>query len=186
MLKTISIYDAAQLLTAEVANVDIPSLAVITEIVGREDSVFDNTLDRYFFQTMRHQGDIVIAVKSGKIRAVDAYSMMPESYHEGMELDQLIRYDDFLAFAASLGFSISYTGTAATPEKAVPKQRFQEQEILRVIGELGYDPKKLPKDTPNKGGVKAEVRAKLPGFLGSVFNKAWDRLSRSKEIIKLK
>ena len=50
---------------------------------------------------MRHQGAIVIAVKSGKIRAVDAYSMMPESYHEGMELDQLIRYDDFLAFAAS-------------------------------------------------------------------------------------
>ena len=52
MLKTISIYDAAQLLTAEVANVDIPSLAVITEFVGREESVFDNTLDRYFFQTI--------------------------------------------------------------------------------------------------------------------------------------
>lgn len=41
--------------------------------------------------------------------------------------------------------------------RPLPQQRFQEQEILRVIGELSYDPKNLPKSERGKDGVKAEV-----------------------------
>ena len=72
------------------------------------------------------------------------------------------------------------------PRRHVYKQPFQENEILRVIRELEYDPKALPKDTPGKSGIKAEVRALLPNFSITVFNKAWERLSTAGDIIKPK
>ena len=57
------------------------------------------------------------------------------------------------------------------------QQRFQEEEILRVIKELGYDALNLPVPAAGKRGVKSEVRAKLPSLnMGTVFDKAWDRL----------
>ena len=70
--------------------------------------------------------------------------------------------------------------------RQLPAQRFQEQEILRVIRELGHTPTELPKDIPGKPGVKTEIRAQLSKFTTNVFNKAWERLSSTKEIIKSK
>ena len=72
--------------------------------------------------------------------------------------------------------------TPARPARPIPAQRFQEQEILRVIKELGYEAVALPKPT-TRGvpGVKAEVRAKLDLQTG-VFNKAWERLREGKDI----
>ena len=89
--------------------------------------------------------------------------------------------------AATSGASETGEATAhgITPIRPPPAQRFQEQEILRVIGELGHDPKALPKDIPGKAGVKAEVRKRLK-LSASVFNKAWERLSICGEIAKLK
>jgi hypothetical protein len=55
------------------------------------------------------------------------------------------------------------------------QQAYQESEILRVIRELGYDPKKLPKSPPGRAGVKDEVRTQLK-FSPKVFDKAWERL----------
>ena len=60
-------------------------------------------------------------------------------------------------------------------EKPLLQKIFQEHEILRVIDELSYNPKNLPKSEPGKPGVKAEVRAIL-SFSPGVFNKAWERL----------
>ena len=77
------------------------------------------------------------------------------------------------------------TAHGITPTRPLPAQRFQEQEILRVIGELGHGPKALPKDIPGKAGVKAEVRKRL-NLSALVFNKAWERLSTCEEIAKLK
>lgn len=79
------------------------------------------------------------------------------------------------------------TDAAATSESAkpIPRQRFQEMEILRVISELGHEPKKLPKDIPGKPGVKADVRTKLT-FAPGVFDKAWERLAKMNDIGKLK
>lgn len=68
--------------------------------------------------------------------------------------------------------------------RPLPAQRWQENEILRVIGELGHDPKKLPKNNPGKAGVKAEVRARL-SLTTSVFNKAWERLISDRAICYL-
>jgi hypothetical protein len=69
--------------------------------------------------------------------------------------------------------------SAARP---VSRHDYQEQEILRVIRELGYNPKSLPKSSGGKAGVKAEVRRKLT-FSQVVFDKAWERLRDSDEIV---
>jgi hypothetical protein len=70
----------------------------------------------------------------------------------------------------------------------VPKPKkqgvHQEDEILRVITELGFKPAALPKSTA-KNGVKAQVRAKL-SFSTKVFDKAWDRLRAQKSIVDAK
>lgn len=79
--------------------------------------------------------------------------------------------------------------SASAPAVAVPepvakplqRQRHQEAEILRVLRELGHQPKALPKHVPGKRGVKAEVRGRL-SFTVKVFDKAWERLSDDGEI----
>lgn len=70
---------------------------------------------------------------------------------------------------------------SAATQKPIGKQIFQENEILRVIHELGYDPTLLPKSLPGKPGVKSDVEKKL-NFVGTVFTKAWERLRKSGEI----
>ncbi len=55
------------------------------------------------------------------------------------------------------------------------QQRHQEIEILRVIGELGYDATNLPPRNSGKRWVKAQVRDVLE-FPVKVFDKAWERL----------
>ena len=62
-----------------------------------------------------------------------------------------------------------------TKSRPLPQQRHQEQEILRVIVELGYEATALPKWIPGGYGVKAEVRGKLK-LSEKVFNLAWERL----------
>lgn len=66
-------------------------------------------------------------------------------------------------------------------EKPLARQRFQENEILRVIRELGYRPNSLPRPQLGMSGVKAEVRARL-SFQTAVFDKAWERLRAQGEI----
>ena len=63
--------------------------------------------------------------------------------------------------------------SAAPKLKGVQLQ--QEEEILRVLQELGYEPNKLPKRISGKPGVKAEV-CKVLNWQGKRFDKAWERL----------
>jgi len=63
----------------------------------------------------------------------------------------------------------------------LPRHLLQERAILRVIRELGYAAKALPKRKPGNSGVKAKVRLKVdlpPG----VFDKAWERLRKQGDI----
>lgn len=110
----------------------------------------------------------------------------------GEEMGYTICRDDIMKISDRLGkyeigFKtwISPTQENKTQTKPLSRHLHQEQEILRVIKELGYTPTNLPKDQPGKPGVKAEVRDKL-SFTDSVFDKAWGRLSKSKDIVKLK
>lgn len=76
--------------------------------------------------------------------------------------------------------------SSAPPDQnpALAVQRWQEREVLRVIKELGYDPTKLPPYKQGGPGVKSDVRGKLTGnkWQGTIFNKAWERLSSDKKI----
>lgn len=64
--------------------------------------------------------------------------------------------------------------------KPIPKQVQQQQIILKIIFELGFDPLNLPKSKSGKPSLKADVRRiatqnkKLFGSNG-VFDKAWER-----------
>ena len=68
--------------------------------------------------------------------------------------------------------------------KPLPQQRFQENEILRVIGKLGFNSKAIPKWVNGKRGLKADVRDILVSntFPLGVFEDAWERLRASKLI----
>jgi hypothetical protein len=66
-------------------------------------------------------------------------------------------------------------------KRPLMQQRYQEDEILRVIGELGFNAKAIPKMKAGKSGVKADVRKKL-SFSVSVFDKAWERLRANNDI----
>lgn len=65
--------------------------------------------------------------------------------------------------------------------RPLPMQRQQEQAILAALQGLGYNPAQLPKPKSGKPGVKAEVRALL-NYTPTVFDRAWERLRKSKEI----
>jgi hypothetical protein len=71
-----------------------------------------------------------------------------------------------------------------------PKFPAQQMAIFAEIEKLSYDPLRLPKDEPGKGGVTAEIRSKLVGtelFLTrNIFDTVWDKLSKEKIIVKLK
>ena len=70
------------------------------------------------------------------------------------------------------------------PAAPLPRQRHQENEILRVIAELGYSASALPKAPPGKKGPKHEVRAKIGKEMSvGIFDLAWERL-RSREDIQ--
>jgi hypothetical protein len=75
---------------------------------------------------------------------------------------------------------ISPTATS----RPMPRQRYQELEILRVLRELGFNPLALPTHTPGYSGVKAAVRSKLtdPMWRDTVFNSAWKRMRKSKDL----
>lgn len=66
----------------------------------------------------------------------------------------------------------------------LPRQRHQEQEILRVLAELDVNPLALPPRAPGAPGVKARVRERLRlSYTESQFDHAWERL-RADERIK--
>lgn len=75
--------------------------------------------------------------------------------------------------------------TIGSPHKQPQKRSvFQENEILRVIAELGYDSAALPKRIPGKAGVKAAARTQLKKLIpsDSAFDKAWERLRGDKRV----
>jgi hypothetical protein len=172
MLKTITIHKAAQLMTDALVGIEVPSLAEFGH---------DPDDDRWFFQTMSHRNAIVDAIKAGDIRAVNEFSLMPTTYYIEMPDTQPIRWDDFLAFASDLGIPMDTCNEVKNTARPQGQQIHQEREILRVINELGYNPKCLPARKPGKPGAKALVRKSLK-LSDGVFNKAWERLRSDGDI----
>ena len=91
----------------------------------------------------------------------------------------LIEADFYRGFA---GYAEDNTIKEANKPQSV--QRWREDEILRVIGELGYSATNLPINKAGKRGVKADVKEKLISnkFTKSMFYHAWDELRSDKRI----
>lgn len=80
--------------------------------------------------------------------------------------------------------SASAVVAPAPVARPLPHQRHQEAEILRVLRELGHDPRSLPRNTPGMAGPKAAAFGRL-GWKKEkrgVFDKAWDRLRQAHDI----
>lgn len=74
----------------------------------------------------------------------------------------------------------------AGPAKPLQRTAAQDSAILCEIEKQGFDPLALPKNLPGKPGVKASIRAALSENSlftgGTVFDKAWERLTARGDI----
>ena len=74
-----------------------------------------------------------------------------------------------------------------TETQPIQRSAAQDTAILEVIKTIGHDPLHLPRNEAGKPGVKAKVReavGKNKLFTGStVFEKAWERLTASHDIV---
>jgi len=109
--------------------------------------------------------------------------------HVIVSIDMLRVYArDLVCLAAELTSSAKTEQTASTEQHAhaagapLSRQRYQENEILRVLADLGYDPKQLPRPAAGTAGPKSEARARLSDMSTKVFDKAWERLRSSGDI----
>jgi len=112
-------------------------------------------------------------------------------WKERLKLDDLlIPMADIKAIEARQAQADAGTATDQHGElpKPAQRQRTQEAAILATIQKLGYDPKAIPKQQPGKKWVPSEVWAILKSdtdnFISQgVFDKAWQRLKKSEEIM---
>ena len=74
-----------------------------------------------------------------------------------------------------------------TSQKPLQRSAAQDAAILDEIKKQGYNPTALPKNDPGKSGIKAAVRQALSKkklFSGTtVFDKAWERLTKCMDIV---
>ena len=86
----------------------------------------------------------------------------------------------------AVGASDGVEQDKAGPAKPLQRTAAQDSAILCEIEKQGYDPLALPKNLPGKPGVKAAIRAALSENSlftgGTVFDKAWERLTARADI----
>lgn len=98
--------------------------------------------------------------------------------HESTAIDlDGVRFDEFNEETA-----------AVDPAGPLARQRWQEDDIIRVIKALGHNAMALPKNEPGKKGIRFQVRTQCAAdnpskWIGSaVFKHAWNRLSEQSRI----
>lgn len=113
----------------------------------------------------------------------------PDLDRESELVDAHIKNSDAIELTTEV-LNDDYSENAAGVDPTGPgpgRQRWQEDEILRVIEKLGYTALALPKNKPGEKGVPSEVYAQCVAtnpslWLGSVFDHAWTRMSKHKLI----
>ena len=129
------------------------------------------------------------AIRAGQLCVRDSSTGIPVTVTPNIDTASLlyVSEDDVNAWLQQQGaiYRWSPSMPAAAAQKVgtrpLQRQQFQENEILRVINELGYTATALPKTIPGKPGVKKKVREKLKLPI-SVFDKAWERLRADERI----
>ena len=145
------------------------------------------------------------ACKKLGILPLDPITRIAGAYVGGVEQngEYLITADDLTRYAASHGVKVVTArieplpaqrmgGAEPTEQPAgadaapLSRQRHQENEMLRVLADFGYDPKRLSRPPAGAAGSKSEARARLPEMSNKVFDKAWERLRSSGDIADAK
>lgn len=98
--------------------------------------------------------------------------------------DQLFVYaHDLQAYAATL---VPATTDPVKTPKAIQSSKVQDDAILAELKKHGYDPLALPKNPPGKPGVPAKLKLSLLGISPfqtiNIFDHAWERLAKNKDI----
>jgi hypothetical protein len=121
-----------------------------------------------------------------------------QGFRRGHEILYDISRQEFVLLAEAYNLNVKVSvaelsnGTqeneAAVSAEQRPIQRAAAQNaaILEAIKTNGYVAKSLPKSKPGKSGVKATIRNAVATnslFQGKVFDKAWERLRSSGEIV---
>lgn len=122
-----------------------------------------------------------------------------EGYPETKSMDgeYTISHDEFSEIANSYCLAVvigaeqpSTDGIKEVTTIAKPKLRVQEERILELLKEHGYQPTALPLPPSGLAGPKAEVKKaalKEPKlFTSNTFDKAWERLRGMDEIADTK
>lgn len=114
---------------------------------------------------------------------------VPVSGTGDIEDRMMMRLSDVRSKAKTQGLAWPENqGVQINAPKAVPRAPTQEEAILRIISELGYDPMSLPPFRRGAHGksVKQQIRAEAlksrSTFSEKSFEKAWERLSKDKRI----
>ena len=135
---------------------------------------------------------LISASLTGDITAYPAPGQLPDKQTElsKASLDKWLRTNGYTSLADALSSPPLISPTVTTPHTqpspaSASMSRFvaQESEILAVIKALVQDPLQLPKNSPGKSGVKAQVKDMLgkSGYWSgsTVFSKAWERMRAS-------
>lgn len=127
-------------------------------------------------------------VKAGKLQLFDDMTYKPLSPQlSAKDLDRLSAWisddeGDDTPSGSSKGETKSLEADGEMAGLRPPlQQRFQEEEIVRVLIKGGYDPKAIPRRAAGKPGAKKFARDRLK-FPTRVFDKAWERLRADGEI----
>jgi hypothetical protein len=130
-------------------------------------------------------------------------SELSQAAGETVALDRRLSFDTLAKFACMRGIKVTQERAIASrpswyevalgrlldtkssgkgqKEPLIQRARHWQLEVLRVIGDLGHDPMKLPKGDKGKAGVRGEVWTKLfeqKTMTRKNFEKAWEQLRK--------
>ena len=153
----------------EITKNSLLTLGFASHFVGHKFNLHDGAIDTLLNQMIKSVGNGLIVRHP--------HTDMPYIPTETRSYYELVRADELDNWYESQGveYRIQNNFNNTKIDRPEPQQRFQENEILRVIEELGFNATSLPLWEAGKRGVKAQVREELK-FSSNVFNKAWARL----------
>jgi hypothetical protein len=135
---------------------------------------------------LRFGEKVVLAIKGGELKARDknGFPQGSDSLTLPFPPDTVfVTQDEAVAWMKAEGpFSWGL-------KQYTPKQQQQEDAILRIVSELGFNPKAFPKyksghQNSDKSGIKIKALKSRDLFTSEgVFNKAWERLRANGEIV---
>lgn len=121
------------------------------------------------------------AIYVGELPLIDPTTMLPYPPQSQWSAHAFTRRDRLHAFLARRGISLkdesllSAAKSSESPAKRVKETVRQENEILRVLHDLNYDPLALPPRQEGYATPKKNVRERVD-LSDRAFDKAWQRL----------